>query len=234
MIARRERKRKGKFEGKLTLKKNSCNKIGYFASRCPIRILKYKSRYDKRDTECYYATDGVSDESNEEDEIRFVAIKEEESIYEEKALVTHVEKKSEWIIDSGYLHHMTGDRHKFVKLNKFDGGIVRFRHNTPRPIIDKGSISLDGKSYTDDVLFVDGLKHSLLSVGQLLDKGYHLRFENGKCIIKNKSGELVASSTKTRGNVFQLNPTKISCLMARVDDSWLCIEGFITLTLTIW
>ena len=36
-----------------------------------------------------------------------------------------------------------------------------------------GSITLDGKTNnTKDVYFVDGLKHNILSVGQLVDKGY--------------------------------------------------------------
>jgi hypothetical protein len=70
-----------------------------------------------------------------------------------------VEKRSKWIIDSGWSHHMTSDRHKFMKLNKFDGGIVRFGDNTPRLIIGGGSISLHGKTYTDDVLFVECWKN---------------------------------------------------------------------------
>ena len=35
-----------------------------------------------------------------------------------------------------------------------------------------GSITLDGKTNTEYVYFVDGLKHNHLSVGQLVDKGY--------------------------------------------------------------
>jgi hypothetical protein len=152
-------------------------------------------------------------------EIGFLAIKEEEPVCEEKTLVSHVEKKSEWIIDSGCSHHMTSDRHNFVKLNKYDGGIVKFANNTPRLIIGRGPISFDGKTYIDDVLFFDGLKHNLLSVGQILDKDYRLRFENGKCSIRNKSRDLLALGTKTRGNVFQLNSVEVSCLMVKVDDS---------------
>jgi hypothetical protein len=82
MITRKERKGKGKFEGKLPLNFFSCNRIGHFASRRPTRIPKYKHRYKKRDTKVYNVSDGVSDESNEEDEIGFVAIKEEEPIIE--------------------------------------------------------------------------------------------------------------------------------------------------------
>ena len=59
---------------------------------------------------------------------------------------------------------MTGDKNKFVKINRYEGGVVRFRDNVPKPIIGMGSISLDGKTTADNVLLVDGLRHNLLSV----------------------------------------------------------------------
>ena len=60
---------------------------------------------------------------------------------------------------------MTGDMRKFVKFRNHDGGIVRVGNNGTCHITRIGSITLDGKTYTNDVYFVDGLKHILLSVG---------------------------------------------------------------------
>ena len=88
-------------------------------------------------------------------------------------MISQLEKK-DWIINSGCSHHMTSDIRKFVKFRSHDGGIVRVGNNVACHIIGIGSITLDGKTYTDDVYFVDGLKHNLLSVGQLMDKGYQL------------------------------------------------------------
>ena len=48
------------------------------------------------------------------------------------------------------------------------------------------SSTLDCKTNTDKVYFVDGLKHNLLSVGQLMDKGYQLQFADKTCTIKDK------------------------------------------------
>ena len=84
-----------------------------------------------------------------------------------------------------------------------------------------GSITLDGKTNTDDVYFVDGLKHNFLSVGQLEDKGYLLQFIEKTCIIKDKEGKLIRTRTRSRANVFQLNPTEITCLVAKFDNNWL-------------
>ena len=59
-----------------------------------------------------------------------------------------------------------------------------------------------------------------------MDKGYQLQFGNDTCIIKKNEGKLVGISTRTRGNVFQLNSTEITCLVAKIDNSWLWHRRF--------
>ena len=41
-------------------------------------------------------------------------------------------------------------------------------------------------------------------------------------MIRDKDGKVIGIGTKSRGNVFQLNPTKMTCLVAKVYESWLC------------
>lgn len=50
-------------------------------------------------------------------------------------------------------------------MEMYDGGIVRFGDDKACVICGRGSIYFDGKNNTDDVLYVEGLKHNLLSVG---------------------------------------------------------------------
>ena len=103
----------------------------------------------------------------------------EESL-EKVILVSQVEKKFDWIIKNGCSHHMTGDMNKFVDFKSHDGG------NAACHVKDIGSITLDGKINTKDVYYVDGLKHNILSVGQLVDKGYQLYFTENTCMIRDK------------------------------------------------
>lgn len=114
-----------------------------------------------------YDEQAVSDSG---DEIGFVAIKEESP--EEMALISQVEKKSDWIIDNGCSHHMNGDMNKFVDFKTYNGGIIKVGNNAACHVKGFGSITLDGTTNSEDVYFVNGLKHNLLSVGQLVDKGY--------------------------------------------------------------
>jgi hypothetical protein len=60
---------------------------------------------------------------------------------------------------------MIGDKSKFLSMEKYEGGVERFGDNKIGIIHGRGSYSLDGRHNTDDVLYVEGLKHNLLSVG---------------------------------------------------------------------
>ena len=97
---------------------------------------------------------------------------------------------------------MTSDMNNFVKFRSHDEGIVRVGNNATCPIKGIGSITLDGKTNTNDVYFVDGLKHNLLSIGQFVDKGYQLQFTKKTCIIKNRYGKLIGIGKRSIGNVF--------------------------------
>src|SRR5271156_4279602 len=94
MISKKERKGKGKYEGKLPFKYFTCNKVGHFASKCPTRVKKFRSDYKPKYTkECYHAEDGVTDDDSGEDEIGFFAIKDNEKMIDK--IEIEDEKKSQ-------------------------------------------------------------------------------------------------------------------------------------------
>ncbi|RVW78579.1 hypothetical protein CK203_046750 [Vitis vinifera] len=80
-------------------------------------------------------------------------------------------KKDKWFLDSGCSRHMTGDESKFAFLTKRKRGYVTFGDNAKERIIGQGNIG-NGTSSLKSVLLVDGLKHNLLSISQLCDKGF--------------------------------------------------------------
>ena len=78
---------------------------------------------------------------------------------------------------------MTRDKSKFAFLTKRKGGYVTFGDNAKGIIIGQGNIGNGTSSLIESVLLVDGLKHNLLSISKLCDKGF-------KVILKH----LIASS----------------------------------------
>ena len=71
---------------------------------------------------------------------------------------------------------MTGDKDQFNKLDAKDGGHVTFEDNAKGKIISIGQISNPQSLSIHHVLFVDGLKHNLLSISQLCDMGNKVTF----------------------------------------------------------
>ena len=60
---------------------------------------------------------------------------------------------------------MSGDKSKFLSLSENKSGNVTFGNDAPGKIKGKGMVKLsNGKGKSQDMLFVDGLKHNLLSV----------------------------------------------------------------------
>ena len=100
--------------GKNIFKCWTCNEYGHYTSKCPKRERKGRFKF-RRPRNCLYVNEEEDEEesnqSKSEDELEFVAIKEDyldREIKEESALISQVENK-DWIIDSGCLHHMTSE-----------------------------------------------------------------------------------------------------------------------------
>ena len=79
-------------------------------------------------------------------------------------------------MDSGCSRHMTGNQSKFVNLSKKNGGLVTFGDNKGK-IIGKSTIGNDSFTFIENIWLVDGLKHDLLSISQLCDKGFRVVFD---------------------------------------------------------
>ena len=71
---------------------------------------------------------------------------------------------------------MTGDQNQFLELKLKDGGSVTFGDNSKGQIKGIGTIGNNSSSNIENVLFVKGLKHNLLSISQLCDKGMKVIF----------------------------------------------------------
>ncbi|GKB03067.1 retrovirus-related pol polyprotein from transposon TNT 1-94 [Tanacetum coccineum] len=88
-----------------------------------------------------------------------------------------------WYIDSGYF--ITGDKSKFKLLDE-----------TIKSKVHLGN----------DVHYVPGLSYNLLSVGQLIESGYLVQFDNEKCIVKNKSlNETLACAYMSSSRMFPVD-----------------------------
>ena len=127
-----------------------------------------------------------------------------------------------WILDSGCSSHMSGDKSLFSELVSYDGGTVKFGNNENAAIIGKGNVDA-GAGRIQNVLYVEGLKHSLLSVSQIYDMGYTVTFKkNGVEIRETCKGKIVAGGTRTSGNLYTLAALSLEqCMNVNEEQDWL-------------
>jgi len=113
-----------------------------------------------------------------------------------------------WLIDSGCTNHMTNDMSLFKELKPMTITKVRIGNGDHLPVRGKGTIAIPSHSGTktiSDVLYVPDIDQNLLSVGQLMEKGYKLNFEDNHCLIKDASDQEMFK-VRMRGKSFSLDP----------------------------
>lgn len=72
-----------------------------------------------------------------------------------------------------------------------------------------------------NILLVQNLKHNLLSISQLCDKGFKISFEKDKCSIYEVKNELIFEGIRNR-NIYildkKVNNDSDMCLVASIND----------------
>lgn len=120
---------------------------------------------------------------------------------------------------------MTGDLSLLKNFTRKNGGRVTFGDNTKGKILGVGDVGNGTSPLIENVFLVDNLKHNLLSISQLCDKGYRVIFESSKCLIENVCNNEVVFLGDRSENVYTIDIEKLTCknqcLSALNDDSWL-------------
>ena len=135
--------------------------------------------------------------------------------------------KKPWYLNSGCSRHMTGDKNLFQELDRKRSGNVTFGDNSKGVIQGIGIIGNNSKTLIKHVLFVEGLKHNLLSISQLYDKCFRICFDAHACHIIDSNTNKVSYIGKRHENVYVIYIEEIevnneSCFIATdINDSWL-------------
>lgn len=116
-----------------------------------------------------------------------------------------------WYIDSACSNHLTGNKEKFKDLDETQKSLVRLGDDKQVQVEGKGTVAVNfhGKErLIRNVRYAPGFVHNLLSVGQLMDSGLIVIFEENACTIKRKTGEVLYQATMTENRMF---PIDFSC-----------------------
>nr|GEZ50446.1 hypothetical protein [Tanacetum cinerariifolium] len=131
-----------------------------------------------------------------------------------------------WIIDSGFLKHMTGNRSLLTNFGEKFLGTVRFGNNDF--VVIAGYRDVVIRSMTiKKVYYVEGLGYNLFSVGQFCDKGLEVAFQKSTCFVQNEHGvDLLTGDRSSNLYTIALNEVATNsstCLLAKASSSqsWL-------------
>ena len=73
------------------------------------------------------------------------------------------------------------------------------------------------------MLLVEGLKHNLISISQLCDKGFKVMFEPNNCLIYDAHCSIVLIGKRVN-NIYLRDlhhaSFSIHCLLTKEDDTW--------------
>ena len=115
-------------------------------------------------------------------------------------VTTQIEGASDncWYLDIGCSTHMTGRREWFLNLDQSVKSQVKFADDRTLSAKGIGKVLIKtkdrGQSCITDVLFVPGMKSNLLSLSQLLEKGFMTKLENKMLRVFERNHKLILKS----------------------------------------
>jgi len=104
---------------------------------------------------------------------------------------------------------MIGDLAQFTSLKLKVEVHVTYGDNNRGRILGRGNVGTKDSTTIENVLYVEGLKHSLLSISQLCDKGYKVNFEANTCTISNETSGKVLLTGRRVNNIYLLDIMKL-------------------------
>ncbi|KAJ0902997.1 putative RNA-directed DNA polymerase [Helianthus annuus] len=131
-----------------------------------------------------------------------------------------------WYMDSGCSRHMTGDLSQLVNVKEFNGGYVSFAGGESGRITLKGTVQ-NGVLSFENVNYVPELKHNLLSISQICDRGNSVHFTKKGCHVL-KPGIVIPEdwflmTAERKGNAYVIDMNKkpceeITCLFSKISE----------------
>ncbi|KAE8732211.1 tir-nbs resistance protein [Hibiscus syriacus] len=148
----------------------NCGKMGHMEKDCWTK---------KKHVESNIATSSSKENSENGWDTEALFATEEEELALKVTTLEQIDYKNDWIVDSGYSNHMTGDKQKLQNLSEYNGGrVVVIAGNSKLSIAHIGNTIVTPRYNSNqvqlqDVYHVPGMKKNLLFVAQLTSSGHY-------------------------------------------------------------
>ncbi|GAU33196.1 hypothetical protein TSUD_206550 [Trifolium subterraneum] len=201
---------KNKNQGKKDKSKIKCfsgNKWGHYASEC-------QNKGKKKQEEANHARQNDTDS---------------DGVLLMVTTNTSEDQSTLWYLDTCCTNHMTGHRDRLLELDENFKSTVKFADNSTISVEGKGKVMFTRKNgnhtFVTDVLYVPTMKHNLLSLGQLIEKGFALSTKDKFLEVHDPYKKLVLKAPLSKNRTFKvdLQASEVQCFSSLIteDEKWL-------------
>ncbi|XP_019455424.1 PREDICTED: uncharacterized protein LOC109356505 [Lupinus angustifolius] len=199
-----------------------------------------QKKFDKSKVECFnchklgYYSYECGNEKNKQSRHKEEALTTQEDSDSEplNLMVTDAATNSHsefWYLDSGCSNHMTNHKEWLKDLDSTKRSRVKFADDSSLSAEGAGSVVIKrkngSKAIVSNVLCVPKMKYNLLSIGQLIEKGFSVLMKNSQLELFDSDGKLILRTKASKNRTFQVsfNAAEVQCMSSveTRDESWI-------------
>ncbi|GJU58201.1 retrovirus-related pol polyprotein from transposon TNT 1-94 [Tanacetum coccineum] len=188
----------------------NCGKSGHYARdcRCPKSVE--------------YSTNLVTEEDVKVSGVVMMAYKVDGTIMMANEEVAP-EIDTIWYLDTAASNHMCGDKRLFVEMKEVVDGRVAFGNELKARVKGHGTIYFSHnvkETRIEDVYYVPAMKSNIISLGQLMEKGYSIYMKGRLMHVKDDEDRLIALVEMSKNRMFRLNLKNVleRCLQTQLKE----------------
>ena len=125
---------------------------------------------------------------------------------------------------------MLGDPSQFIKFKSKSSEKVAFGDDNKAKTVGIGDVGKNGQTFVHNVLLVDNLNYSLLSVSQLCDRNLFMLFKKYECLVLDSKFNIIFKG-KMINDIYvvileNVDSSSFKCLKVENEDPWLWHRRF--------
>ncbi|KAK2353501.1 putative mitochondrial protein [Trifolium repens] len=201
-----KQKDKSKKKDKSKIQCYNCDKYGHYANECK-NPKKKKGQDNEEEAKVAHDSSGSDDETS--------------------FMVTIADEAADsmvWYFDSGCSNHMTGNRSILTDFDECLNTKIRLANSDSIKAEGMGNVVIQRsngkKAVIEKVLYVPGMKCNLMSIGQLISKGFKIVIEDETLQLFDSKKRLIFKTAQSKNRIYktQIKAIEATCLSATAEE----------------
>ncbi|XP_073019406.1 uncharacterized protein [Primulina eburnea] len=123
----------------------------------------------------------------------------------------------QWYFDSGSSRHMSGSKEHLIDYVEQKCGRVTYGGGAKGKIVGNGTLNIEGLPRLHNVLHVERLNSNLISISQLCDDNFLVKFDKHNCEVFDESNVCIMTGKRSSDNCYQISE-ELSCKHVQITE----------------